>query len=354
MNREDNGIMNGMLIRFFFALVCLHGLGVLGLGQTSPAIREIDRIRIAEAFRVGEKLQNKLWPGWDKAPFGMLFVDDDHEFLIRHPKPSNEFQSIGYDKLLKSDVFVRPRKFSKNFLATFPAFDRTPIIVVGKAENTEAKTSTPWVFVVLHEHFHQLQMTLPNQFDDVDALNLSRGDTTGMWQLNFPFPYKKKEVADKFKTLSDLLLRAYLAKRSPERKTSLADYLQARQEFAEMLSSDDYRYLSFQLWQEGIARYTQYRMAELASKKMQPSKAFRGLKDFTSFRAESERLLAATIDEVRRIDLAGWQRVVVYSFGGVEGLLLDRVNPKWRSLYLTDKFQIGKFYGGKRAGRLRK
>lgn len=315
---------------------------------TGQAIREIDRVRIAEVYRIADKIQNQIWIGWDKAPFGMLFVDDDYEFLIRHPKPSDEFQSLGYDKLLKSEVFVRQRKFQKHFLATFPAFGSSPVIIVGKAENTTDKTSTRWGFVVLHEHFHQLQLSQPTYFDDVNNLNLARGDNTGMWQLKFAFPYKKKEVAEKFKSLSELLLQAYQAKTRRERTKTLREYLKARYEFAEMLDADDYKYASFQLWQEGIARYTQYRMAELAARKIRPSKAFRRLKDFTSFKSESERLLTVTLDEIRRIDLAKWQRLVFYPFGGVEGLLLDRVNPKWRYQYLKDKFQIEKLYPQKK------
>src|SRR5258708_2869147 len=197
----------------------------------SPAIADIDRIRIAEAFRVGEKLQDKIWPGWDKAPFSLLFVTDDNEFLIRHAKPNDEFVSIGYDKLLRSEVFVRPRKFAKTFLATFPAFDRTSVIVVGKAENTANKTSTSWVFVVLHEHFHQMQDSQPNYFDEVHGLNLSRGDTSGMWQINFPFPYSDKTVSDEFRHLTDLLASAYLVKDAHEREVSLSKYLAARKEF---------------------------------------------------------------------------------------------------------------------------
>lgn len=313
------------------------------LAQARPSIPEVDRIRIAEAFRIGKKLQNKLWKNWDKAPFSMLFVTDDHEFLIRHPKPSNEFASIGYDDSLKSEIFVRPRKFPKNFLATFPAFGATPVIVVGKAENTSDKISTRWIFVVLHEHFHQLQYSQPTYFADVNALNLSRGDTTGMWQINFPFPYKTAALAEKFKELSDLLVAAYRASGKDAEK-KLNDYLTARQKFAAMLGADDYRYASFQLWQEGISRYTQYRMAELAGRKLKPSKAFRALKDFTPFEKEAERLLDMTLDEMKRLDLTVWERTVFYPFGAIEGLLLDKINPKWRERYFIDKFDLEKFY----------
>ncbi|HEX6124878.1 MAG TPA: hypothetical protein VFZ23_05835 [Pyrinomonadaceae bacterium] len=306
-------------------------------------ISEVDRVRIAEVYRIGEKLQDDLWPGWSAAPFSMLFITDDHEFLIRHPKPGDEFTSIGYDKLLKSEVFARRRKFQKNFLATFPAFGREPVIVIGKAENTSDKTSTRWVFVALHEHFHQLQYSQPTYYPDVNALNLHGGDTTGMWQINYPFPYKKEEVTLRFRDLTTKLLAAY------ENGSKLGEYLEARKEFAAMLSADDYRYASFQLWQEGTARYTQFKMAELAARKLQPSKQFRSLPDYTSFDSEAKRILSMTTDEMRALDLGSWERTVFYPFGAVEGLVLDRVNPKWRERYFSDKFALEKFYGNGKA-----
>ncbi len=271
--------------------------------HAAPSIAEIDRIRIAEAFRVAEKLQDHLWEEWSKSPFGILFITDDHEFLIRHPKPSDEFTSIGYDRLLKSEIFVRPRKFQKSFLATFPAFDRTPVIVVGKAENTSDKTSTRWVFVVLHEHFHQLQYSQPDYFSEVDALDLSGGDTSGMWQINYAFPYKDVTVAKRFRSLADLLVAAYGAKTAADRDKKLAAYLSERKAFAESLKPADYRYASFQLWQEGVSRYTQYKMAELAARRIKPSKAFRSLPDYVPFGKEADRLLGATLKEMRELDL---------------------------------------------------
>jgi hypothetical protein len=245
--------------------------------------------------------------------------------------------------MLKSEVFVRPRKFQKNFLATFPVFDATPIIVVGKAENTTDKTSTRWIFVVLHEHFHQLQYSRPNYFTDVNALGLSGGDTSGMWQINYPFPYKNAEVAAKFRELTSKLLDAYQAAGN-EQSQKLADYLSARRDLAATLSPNDFRYASFQIWQEGIARYTQFQMTRIAADKLHPSKRFRSLKDFTSFTQESQRLLRATTDEMHQLDLPTWERTVFYPFGAFEGMLLDRVQPNWRSRYFTDKFALEKFY----------
>ena len=108
-----------------------------------------------------------------------MLVTPDTEFLIRHPKPSVDFAKSGYDAVLKSDVYYRKRNFPAHFLATFPAVGGISTIVVGQAENTSAKTSTPWVITLLHEHFHQLQNSQPNYYPDVNALNLARGDRTG-------------------------------------------------------------------------------------------------------------------------------------------------------------------------------
>ena len=198
--------------------------------------------------------------GLDQAPFAVLLVTDENEFLIKHPRPSNDFTLIGYDSLLNSDVHFRKRTQRTDFLATFPAVGGVSTIVIGQAENTTKKTSTPWVVTVLHEHFHQLQSYQPTYYPEVEALNLSRGDQTGMWMLNFAFPYTDARVKDQFSTLSKSLAEALQATKKSEFPAKLKAYIQARQVFRQMLSPDDYRYFSFQVWQEGIARYTEYRM----------------------------------------------------------------------------------------------
>ena len=81
----------------------------------SQTLSETDRIRLAEAFRLGEKLSEKVWKDWSKAPFAVLLVTPEHEFLIRHPSPSNDFTGIGYDQLLKSQVYRRKKFLTRPF-----------------------------------------------------------------------------------------------------------------------------------------------------------------------------------------------------------------------------------------------
>lgn len=319
------------------------------LAQEKPAIPDVDRTRLAEAFRIGEKLGNRVWSNWDKAPFAVLLITPEYEFLIRHPRPSADFTLVGNDPLLKSNVYFRKRTQNIHFLATFPAVGGVPTIVIGQAENTDKKTSTPWVVTVLHEHFHQFQMSQPSYYSEVESLNLSHGDQSGMWMLNFAFPYQNDQVATQFSRLSNLLAQALQAKAKKEFSAKLATYLEARKAFQNLLSPDDYKYFSFQLWQEGIARYTEFRIADLAANKYKPSKEFRSLKDYTPFKEVASSILnQQVLGKLPTLQLRKSERIAFYPFGAGEGLLLDRANPAWQSRYLTEKFYLDEYFRTKK------
>jgi len=274
----------------------------------------------------------------------VLLVTPENEFLIRHPRPSKDFALVAYDSLLKSNVYFRKRTQRTDFLATFPAVGGVSTIVIGQAENTSAKTSTPWVVTVLHEHFHQLQHSQPTYYADVNALELSRGDQTGMWMLNFAFPYKDAQVNEQFSSLGKLLAEVLRAKKRSDFSARLKAYARAREAFRRMLGPDDYRYFSFQVWQEGIARYTEYRVAESAAKRHRPSREFRALKDYTPFGDVADSLLNKRIlSSLPTLRLDKSERLVFYPFGAAEGLLLDRANPRWQSRYLTEKFYVERY-----------
>jgi hypothetical protein len=320
--------------------------GTVPLGTTHPEVglSEIDRVRLAEAFRMGETLGNQLWPGWNKAPFAVLLVTPEHEFLVRHAKPSADFTLINYDPLLQSNVYYRARTQPQNLLATFPVVGGIPTIVIGQAENTAKKTSTPWVVTVLHEHFHQLQYSQPGYYQAVDALALSRGDQSGMWMLNYPFPYDWPEMKEHFSHLSKLLVDALQAQSGPDLSAKLSAYRGQRDELRKTLSPDDYRYFSFQMWQEGIARYTEFRIAKLAAGRYKPSKTFRSLKDYKPFAEVAEQMKSGILNELLTGQLDDYKRVKFYALGAGEGLLLDRIKPSWRQLYFIDKFYLDEYF----------
>ncbi len=310
--------------------------------QTPPNLAEADRIRLAEVFRAAEEFQERIWPGWSRAPFAVLIVTPGGEYLVRHPNPSADFQPLPYDSILQRGVQVRQQRFNSNLLATFPAIDMTPTIVVGTAEQTK-KRSALWVVTLLHEHFHQLQMSQTGYFAAVESLDLSGGDQSGMWMLNYPFPYDSANINGAFADMCQKLSEALKA----ERKTissEVENYLKAKRHFQESLSSDDYKYFSFQLWQEGYARYTELRMAELLASKYKPGEAFKKLLDFTTFQLVADSIRDEILSNLPGLSLKKMRRVGFYYVGAAEGMLLDRAKPDWKKLYFKENFSTDRYF----------
>jgi hypothetical protein len=321
------------------ALICFSGTAI---AREQPQIPPTDRTRLAEAFRVADRLGDEIWKGWSKAPFAVLLVTDEHEFLVRHPNPPKEFSKSSYDPALKSDVYHRKRGFGPGMIATL-FLEGIPTVVIGQAENTYTRTSTPWVIVLLHEHFHQLQYSQSDYRSKTEALNLARGDQNSMWMLNHPFPYTDPEVNKRFSALCRALSDA-LAAPAADLKSKAAAYFAARREFTGALSADDSKYFSFQIWQEGLARYTEYHLATLAAARYKPAAEFSALKDFTPFEQVARGLRKGIVTDLPNMSFEKIQRIVFYGFGAAEGLLLDRVNKNWRRAYLAEKFDTSKHY----------
>jgi hypothetical protein len=304
-----------------------------------PTLRPADRVRLTEALRLAEQLRDSVWSGWSAAPFATLLVTPDHEFLLRHPAPTPEFLLVGPDPLLRSEVRVRPRQFPPNMAAAFPAVGGVSTIVIGQPEST-GHASARWVLTVLHEHFHQLQYAQPGYHTAVEALDLTGGDRTGMWMLNYPFPYDSAGVQHRFATMAGALADALEAEGDAKFAARLVAFDAARRAFRASVPERDHRYFAFQAWQEGIARYTEYRLARLAVERYRPTAEFLALPEETSFAAAAEELRRGIVDGLRRADLGRQQRVAFYPFGAAMGLLLDRATPGWQARYHAEPFDL--------------
>jgi hypothetical protein len=300
-----------------------------------------DRIRIAEAFRLADAAE-QLWPGWSQIPFAVLLVTREHEFLIRHPTPTDDFESLGRDEILDEEVLARPRVFEPQLLATFPAVAGVPTLVIGTSEVT-GLSSTEWVLTALHEHFHQLQMSDADYYPETAALDLSGGDESGMWMLDYPFPYDSSKVATALEELGRAAGRALDSIGSSSSEQLLSDYLELRARLPDLLADKDYRYLSFQLWQEGLARYTQLAVASMAAADYEPMRGFQALKDYIPY-SEAAAELRQTVRRELESELRELKRIFFYPLGAVEGLLLDEFRPGWRESYLIRKFYVERYF----------
>jgi hypothetical protein len=260
-----------------------------------------------------------LWTGFGTAPFGFLLIRGEREILLCQPSPPAGFTAAGRDQATGCDRFERPRSgLPDGLLAAMPIFGPPSTIVMGTPEATRLSMAR-WRSTVLHEHFHQWQASLPEYYARVAALDLAGDDETGMWMLNYAFPYQEAEVAGAYAQAARGLAAALEARGSGDYGRRLADYVALRAAFAGTAGGRHWRYLEFQLWQEGVARWTEIALGRVSSD--------------ASMRAEAEAREREVLSELRDPDLARQQRLTAYPMGAGEAMLLEACGPGWRSRY---------------------
>jgi hypothetical protein len=288
-------------------------------------------------------LRKQIWKGWERTPLTILLVSDSVEYLLGHGKPGPDFSRAGTDSVLGKSVWTRSRVFAPTLLATFPAVGGRPTIVVGTAGHT-GKSSTEWVLTLLHEHFHQWQYSLRDYYRRVNKLDLSGGDSTGAWMLNYPFPYDSPPVDAAARQLAQAVSSALDAP-PDKRKHVLAAAITACSALAAQLTPAENRYMEFQLWQEGVARYIEYKAAAMAEHLGDPTAGFRALPDFESYQFAAERAALGLRRELDGFDLRQNRRVSFYPLGASIALLLDSTRPGWKQNYEKHLFSLTPLLG---------
>jgi hypothetical protein len=324
-----------MLLFYLLLLFLSH----ISNDENNGSLTHRERILISETFQISEHYGNKLWRNWNETDLIILLIRDSTEYLLNHPEPGKEFSLLYYDSLLHSDVYYRKRILEKNLLSAFP-INGIPVIAAGLPENT-GKNPSAWVITILHEHFHQMQYSQRNYYRKADSLDFSGGDKSGMWMLKYPFPYNDDEVNKQYELLTESLLKLVqpfpIDSRLFNRDIKL--FLNKMTNFKKILSIKDYEYFQFQLWQEGIARYTEYKIADMLDN-YEPSDEFSSLEDHKSFTEIANTLRENIYNELYEFKLKEKKRECFYSFGASLGFLLDRINKNWREKYFSSLFSM--------------
>jgi len=302
-----------------------------------------DAARLGELFRLTAAVQERVWPGWSKAPSTLLLVAGDREYLVGGEPPPAGFEDAGGLPGVPARLLSRPRTFSADAMETIPAFGRSPVAVIGLARALR-KSSPEWVLTAIHEHFHQLQFSHPGYARSARLLGLSGGDETGAWMVGYPFPYAAPAVARDFAALSRQLAVALEASSAAERHAfwkGLASVLAS-------LPEKDRRYLQLQTWQEGVALYAEIRAAEVGARGDAPSREYAALPDYQPYGEVARRLRADLVAELRTPDLPGRQRSSFYALGAGMALLLDEEAASWKARYLDSAFALEDLGSGAR------
>lgn len=280
---------------------------------------------IAEARTLPATVGEEIWPGLADGPFRVLLIDEETERLYcTEDGVPDGFEPAGRDDATNCEAFERPRQFDPNLLAAFPLDDGVPTIVVGTPEAT-GKNAEEWIVTLLHELVHVRQYASPNYDERTRALGLADGDETGMWMLNYPFPYDDAETGEAFASLARAAADGLEARGTDRFGGALRTYLAARDGFASSVSPSDLRYYDLQAWQEGTARYVERRVGAA----------------WDDHPATDESVAAELGEELRSVSLAEDQRVAFYPLGAAEAFLLDTAEPGWERYYFDGPLSLG-------------
>ena len=274
---------------------------------------------LAEARSFSRSIDELVWPGFGSAPFGFLLVERQGETLMCQPGTPSGFTAGGTDPGTGCAIWTRPRSgLPDTLLAAMPVLGPPSTIVMGTPEATRRSRGS-WIATVLHEHFHQWQNALPDYYVRVAALDLAGGDETGMWMLNYPFPYEDEAAKRAYAAASAALADALGRRGSRDFLAHFDRYVAARAAFAATVSARDWRYLDFQLWQEGVARWTEIQLGRIYPD--------------ADVRKAAEALERATLEQLRKPDLAAQKRELAYPLGAGEAMLMSACGAEWRSAY---------------------
>lgn len=313
-------------------------IALLLLLQAPPVPDAALRGLVAEARAMALEAGDALWDGYADAPFGILLIEPERETLFCHDGPAAGFEPAGDDPLTGCAMKTRERVFPTNLRASFPAMDGVPTVVIGTPEGTEL-AAWDWALMIGHEHFHQLQNAQPGYFDGVAALDLAGEDASGMWMLNYPFPYDDPDVSAAASVWAEDLLIALNAD-AGGLPAAVRDVIAARGALAQRVSEADWRYAEFQLWQEGVARWTEAALAGVLAGRPVPD-GWPAMADLAQARETRmrEHLLA-----IAASGFEGRGRVAFYALGAAEAGILERAAPDWRARYFAEPFALGPYF----------
>jgi len=288
-----------------------------------PKASHIELIR--QAMTLKNELASNYWKEWKSVPMTLLFVTEQKEYLFNRVPNDSSFE------LVCDSIYSRNTTQPINLLAAFPLVDWKPTIVVGQPDNTNTRSIEHFLMTLLHEHFHQFQYANPEYFERSNGLGLAKDENDFMWQLNYAFPYDNPEVEKALSEMQSILLDFITT-----RKMQVDQYLKAKERLRAVISEKDYRYLGLQLWQEGFARFVEIELLQDWVENYDEIPISKFPKDLL-LKLEEQYIdnIKTDLEHGRSSEM---KRVVFYSLGAAEAMLIQATNPYWKESYFNNLF----------------
>lgn len=288
-------------------------------------------VRLNESFRIAEVLGPRVWPGFTAQESPVILIDGELEYLLNSQDGAEGFTATT-QTFRGRTVFSRPRIFPPGLQASFPAIGR-PTVVIGTPEGTKTEPAI-WTIVVLHELFHVYAFS-HGEVEKVSSLAIGPANDS-QWQLSYPFPYTDARIRRAMHETGRGLYRCIESDNGLPDESNVAD--EAVRTLGDLLDalypgSKNYAYLKFVVTKEGVARYFEYRIAELAARDYHPTAAYASLDGDGAFTRAWESYYKPMPFQIKQLGNASQSRNEFYNFGLGMALVLDRIEPDWQKKY---------------------
>ncbi|HYP12970.1 MAG TPA: hypothetical protein VEQ63_03525 [Bryobacteraceae bacterium] len=302
--------------------------------DSAPKLPPREKALITEAYTLWSAVANEIWPGTSSLKAPLIYVAEQHEYAIGFQRSLEGFTDTR-DSVVGMSVQVRNRSFALDLSASFPV-QGIPAVVMGSPEAL-GKPLGSWVITAGHEMFHVFQ-SASGSYDKAEAVRIGpKGDSS--WHLTFPFPYDDRDAMRLIHLQGYLVWLAAQSSSQDDAKYSVGTAVEAAhvyRAYLAHLTGDEkaYRYSQFQEWNEGVAAYFEYRLAEKAAAgAYQPTEEYSSLPMFQRYDALWREAYQARPFLSKHAGRAAKGRTAFYHLGTGKALALDKVDAGWKKRY---------------------
>jgi hypothetical protein len=332
----------------------------------SERLSDLQKARVAEAFRLRQIVGDAVWPGWGQADIPVIVYNELYAFLVGYLNPpsgwvkvpqneqrgglwepvlDDSLQNETYYRQTLPDPDVTPENFTvlvgDRWVATLQTKEYSFVAFVnGFREETPAvlRPIIPyrliWRFLggdtevylgaLAHESFHAYQGT-------VAATRLAQAERVAWMEGQYPWTDDVAEAA--WQRELNVLARAAQVESDGEAAELARQFLALRQERRQRsgLTPELVDFERQREWLEGLAKYAELSIVRQAAETpdYEPVLALVEDPDFENY-AGSRRFWDQQLGEVTRMTNRSGEVRFYYS-GFAQAVLLDRLLPGWKS-----------------------
>lgn len=368
-----------MLLTLSLTAICAATLLVLWISnltldttleQTSQ-LSEEEQIILLEMERLVDTLGDEILPGFGEAPIPTILYNSDYVFMVGITDPADGWVKVPQntnrgeawelvdDEILLNLPYYRqplpdpdttPEAFTvrvgDEWAASMQTYDWMRISLVETIQadlpgffkpifpyrlfiKQLVKGQDHYISLIIHERFHAYQgMLAENKLSQAEITNIEQQDN---------YPWMNEALESAWRAEMKLLVEV-LEEENPEQQAALVDeFLAIRKERRNTasLNSDLISYEQQREWLEGLARYAELKIWELANhSNYTPLSETSELTDFDSYQKFNARWRAELNQFPLMADHEGEGRF--YYSGMAQAYLLDQLMPDWKEHIFED------------------